>query len=120
VIRVTLGRPAGVDHVSGVVGAAVAKALAEATVRRVRARVDHPATRGLSVRGVNQYAAQVVGSSGGPGRIISRRGRMLGPFQRRYAGSFWLRSVMGVGFGPLIQAEGNRITTKDLDLNLTV
>ena len=119
-LRVTLGRPAGVDHVSGVVGAALAKALAEATLKRVRARVDHAAVQALTVRGVNQYAAQIIGSRGGPGRIISRRGRMLGPFQRRYAGSFWLRSVMGVGFGPLIQAEGSRITANDLDLTLAV
>jgi len=130
VLRVTLGRPSGVDHVSGVVGAALAKALAEATLKRVRARVDHPALQGLTVRGVNQYAAQIVGSRGGPGRIQSKRtvstGRggqrplMLGPFQKRYAGSYWLRSVMGVGFGPLIAAEGSRITTNDLDLTLAV
>lgn len=86
---------------------------AQATVNRVQDRVKHPAADSLTVRSVNQYSAIITGPRGGPGRIYPVTAQVL-----RFTVSgqvVYARSVNGVGFGPLIAAESQRITLFEID-----
>lgn len=113
-VDVRVGRPRGIRGVDARLGAALAQAVGEETIKRVQKRVDHPAARGLSVSGVNQYRATVRGSRGGPGIIRPVKKKAL----------FWpgarhpVMSVRSKGLGPLIEAEARRVEA--LDVNETI
>lgn len=113
-VRVRFGNPQGVAGVSAQIRAEVIKRIGEATIDRVQARVDHPATRTLTARGVNQWSVDISGPRGGPGIIRPRRAKAL-RFTPKGGGVVFAKSVRGVGFGPLISAEAARVTADELD-----
>lgn len=115
-VRVKVGRPdaAKVADVTAQMSADIVKALGEGVIERVQKRVQHPAADALQVTGVNQNAALISGPRGGPGIIRPIRAKAL-RFQWRGATRFF-KSVRGVGLGPLIQAEANRLADSDVVL----
>lgn len=110
-LRVQFGRPSGAEALQAKVSAALTTALAESVVERVQDRVRHPAAQTLRVVSVNQYAARIVGTRGGPGPIYPVRARAL-RFHWRGRVRFASR-VDGAGFLPLIMAEGSRLGSRD-------
>lgn len=115
-VRVKVGRPdaAKVASVTASMSADIVKALGEGVIERVQKRVDHPAADALQVTGVNQNAALISGPRGGPGIIRPIRAKAL---RFSWKGSTWFRaSVRGVGLGPLIEAEANRLADSDVVL----
>lgn len=94
------------------VRAAVTKAVAQATVDRVQARVSHPATAALKAVGINQYQAEIRGPRGGPGIIRPVHASVL--VFTVGGKKVFAKHVRGVGFGPLIEAEAKRVTTSDV------
>jgi hypothetical protein len=111
-IRVRVGRARGYRDDMAKIEAATVKAIAEETLKRAKRRVDHPAMDTLVAKGVNQHTAEIVGTRGGPGIILPQRKKAL----------WWtgaahpVSHVMGVGFGPLLHAEAQRIIDLDIDL----
>lgn len=112
-VQLRFGSPKGVADVAAQIRSQVIVRAAEATVNRVRDRIQHPAADALRVRSVNQYSALIDGPRGGPGRIYPVRARVL----RFQVGgqTVFARSVNGVGLGPLIAAESQRITLFEID-----
>ena len=96
------------------VRAAVTKAVAQATIRRVQRRTSyHPAAMTLRARGINQWQAEIRGSRGGPGIIRPVRAKAL---VFVWHGSLrFFNSVRGVGLGPLIEAEALRVETRNIN-----
>lgn len=115
-VRVTVGRPdaAKTANVTAQVSADIVKALGEAVIERVQKRVNHPAADSLTVTGINQNAAAISGPRGGPGIIRPVRAKAL-RFQWNGAIRFFTH-VNGVGLGPLIGAEANRLADSDVVL----
>lgn len=124
VVRVKVGRPDAVKlaQVEAQVSADLVKALGEAVIERVRKRVNHPAADALTVTGINQNAAVIGGPRGGPGIIRpvkGRTGRNGRPPALQFVwqgGTHYFASVNGVGLGPLIEAESNRLADSDVVL----
>lgn len=100
------------EQIGAAVGAQLARGIAEQVVQRVQSRVSHPAARTLRAVGVNQYAATISGSRGGPGIIRPIRAKAL-RFPGRGGGIVFAKSVNGAGLLPLIVAEGERISNDD-------
>lgn len=108
-VRIRFGNPKGVADVAAQIRAQVIEQVAQATVERVQARVDHPAAQTLRARSVNQWSAEIDGPRGGPGPIRPVRARAL-----RFVASgavVFAKRVMGTGLGPLIEAEAKRVST---------
>jgi len=114
--RVKLGSARGLAATDARLSAAVSKALADEAVKRVRARVKHPATAALRTQGTNQWSATIAGPRGGPGPIVPVRAKAL---RFNPGGGFIFRTrVQGAGLGPLIEAETRRV--RELFLNITI
>lgn len=114
-VQLRFGNPRGVADVAAQIRGQVILRAAQATVNRVQDRVKHPAAESLSARLVNQYSAVIDGPRGGPGLIRPVRAKML---RFQVAGqTVFARQVQGVGLGPLIAAESQRITLFELDVN---
>lgn len=111
-VGVRFGRPQGAEQVAASLGAQLSIALAEAVVERVQKRVNHPAADTLQAVGVNQYAADVRGTRGGPGIIRPVHAKAL----RFVVGGrvVFAKKVDGAGLLPLIVAEGSRISQSDV------
>lgn len=110
-VRVRFGRPEGAREVEALIGAQLTAAMAETVVAKVKARVNHPAADSLQAVSVNQYAADIRGSRGGPGIIRPVRAKAL----RFVVGGrvVFAKQVNGAGLLPLIVAEGSRISQTD-------
>lgn len=117
-VRVVVGRPDAVKvaQVSAQVSADVVKALGEGVIKRVQERVKHPAADALTTQGVNQNAAVISGPRGGPGVIKPVRAKVLAFNWPKAGGKVFFASVNGVGLGPLIEAEANRLAESDVVL----
>lgn len=114
--RVKLGSARGLAATDARLSAAVSKALADEAIKRVRTRVNHPATRALRSQGTNQWSATISGPRGGPGPIVPVRAKAL---RFNPGGGFIFRTrVRGAGLGPLIEAETQRV--RELFLNITI
>lgn len=114
--RVKLGSARGLAATDARLSAAVSKALADEAIKRVRGRVNHPATRALRSQGTNQWSATISGPRGGPGPIVPVRAKAL-----RFdpgGGVIFRKRVRGAGLGPLIEAETQRV--RELFLNITI
>ena len=117
-VRVVVGRPDAVKvaEVTAQVSADVVKALGQGVIERVQKRVQHPAADALQVAGINQNAAAISGPRGGPGIIRPVRARVLAFNWPKAGGDVFFASVNGVGLGPLIEAEANRLAESDVVL----
>lgn len=111
-VRVRVGRPQGARAVDDYVNAQIVRLVAEETINRVQRRVDHPAADSLSVTGINQFRADISGPRGGPGIIRPIRAKAL-RFVPKSGGVVFAKYVRGVGLGPLIEAEANRVDNID-------
>ena len=110
-VRVRFGRPEGAEQVQAAIGAQLSKGLAEAVIQRVKARVNHPAADTLQAVGVNQHAADIRGTRGGPGIIRPVRAKAL---RFEVGGTIvFAKKVNGAGLLPLIVAEGARLSQRD-------
>lgn len=116
-VSVKVGRPdaAKTADVTAQLSADLVKALGEAVIERVRARVNHPAADALTVSGVNQNAALIGGPRGGPGVIRPVKAKAL-RFTSKSGGIVFAKSVNGVGLGPLIESEANLLAETDVIL----
>lgn len=108
----------------------VARAVGEATIRRVRKRIqDHPAgveaANGMTVEsGFGQ--ATIVSQHGNPGVIPARRDAQ--GFSRWGKRFMWwpgarhpVRFVRNYkGLRPLLEAEMSRVTTSEIDVDITI
>lgn len=112
-VQLRFGNPKGIADVAAQIRSQVIVRAAEATVNRVKDRVKHPAADSLSVRAINQYSCLITGPRGGPGPIYPVRAKAL-RFQTGGVTVF-AKKVNGVGFGPLIAAESQRITLFEID-----
>ena len=117
-VRVVVGRPDAIKvaEVTAQVSADVVKALGDGVIQRVRKRVNHPAADALTVQGINQNAAVISGPRGGPGIIKPVKARVLAFNWPKAGGDVFFASVNGVGLGPLIEAEANRLAESDVVL----
>lgn len=109
---VRVGRPKDIGFTAPRIEAATIKRIAEVAVERLQADIKHPAARTLSVKGINQHAAEISGTRGGPGTIIPVRKKAL-----HWSGAAHpVSHVRGVGFEPKLSAEINRINVLDIDV----
>lgn len=107
-VQLKFGDPQGVAGVASQIRAQLIQEIGEETISRVRSRAPHPATYALRVAGVNQWSAEISGPRGGPGMIYPVRAKAL-RFVPKGGGVVYAKRVRGVGFGPLIEAEANRV-----------
>lgn len=116
-VSVKVGRPdaAKVADVTAQISADIVKALGQGVIDQVRKRVNHPAADALTVAGINQNAAIISGPRGGPGVIKPVKAKAL-RFTPKSGGVVFAASVNGVGLGPLIEAEANRLADGDVVL----
>lgn len=117
--RIRVGKPKGIGRVSDKLGAMLSIEAAEATVRRVQDRMEgHPASMRLEAVGVNQYTASIRGVW--PGGVI--RPRVKKALANRSTGFGPVAIVRNhPGLGPLVEAEGNRVTQNDYTVpNVTI
>lgn len=83
-------------------------------MHRVQERVKHPAAETLTVRPVNQWSCEIDGPRGGPGPIYPVRAKVL-RFVGKSGSVVFANKVQGVGLGPIIGAESQRITLFEID-----
>lgn len=112
-VRVRFGRPEGMREVEAALGAQLTRAMAETVIERVKSRVKHPAADSLVAVGVNQHAADIRGTRGGPGIIRPVRAKAL-RFVSRSGQVVFAKEVNGAGLLPLIVAEGERVSQTDV------
>lgn len=99
-ITVRVGRPKDLGFTSDRVAAATIKGIAEEAVRQIQVEIQHPATRTLRARGINQHVAEISGTRGGPGVIIPVRKKAL-----HWSGAQHpVKRVRGVGFEPKLSS----------------
>lgn len=115
-VQIRFGNPKGIADVAEQIRSQVIVRAAQATVNRVQDRVKHPAADSLTVRPVNQWSCLIDGPRGGPGPIYPVRAKAL-RFTPKGGGVVFANKVNGVGFGPLIAAESQRITLFEIDAN---
>lgn len=114
-VSVRYGNPRGVSDVAAQIRAQIIVRAAQATIDRVQDRVNHPAADSLRTRPINQWSCLIDGPRGGPGMIYPVNARVLA---FTVGGTtVFARKVNGVGLGPLIAAESQRITLSDLDVS---
>lgn len=111
--RVTFGNPRGIADVAAQIRSQIIERAAQATINRVKDRVNHPAADSLTTRPINQWSCEIAGPRGGPGLIVPVRAQVL---RFTVAGeTVFARKVNGAGLGPLIAAEAQRITLFEID-----
>lgn len=112
-VQIRFGNPKGIADVASQIRGQVIVRAAQATINRVQDRVHHPAADTLQVRPINQWSCEIDGPRGGPGPIYPVKAQVLA---FTVAGSqVFARKVQGVGLGPLIAAESQRITLFEID-----
>lgn len=112
-VQLRFGNPAGIADVAAQIRGQVIVRAAQATITRVQDRVQHPAADSLTVRPINQFSCEIDGPRGGPGPIYPVNAQVLA---FKVAGEqVFARKVQGVGLGPLIAAESQRITLFEID-----
>lgn len=112
-VNLRFSNPRGIADVAEQIRSQIIERAAKATINRVQNRVQHPAADALRTRRVNQWSCLIEGPRGGPGPIVPVKGKAL-----RFVtgGSVVFASrVNGVGLGPLIEAESQRITLFEID-----
>jgi hypothetical protein len=112
-VSLKFGNAKGIADVAAQIRGQIIERAAQATINRVQDRVKHPAADSLRTRKVNQWSCLIEGPRGGPGPIYPVKAKVLA-FQ--VAGqTVFARQVQGVGLGPLIAAESQRITLFEID-----
>lgn len=106
--RLSFGTPSGLRGLDAKLSAYVSKAVAEEALRKVRRRVNHPATTALKATGTNQWSARISGPRGGPGPIYPVRAQAL-RFVPKGGSVVFARRVNGAGLGPLIESETRKV-----------
>lgn len=112
-VTLKFGNPRGIADVANQIRSQIIVRAAQATLARVQDRVQHPAAEALTVRPINQWAAEIDGPRGGPGPIYPVSAKAL-----RFVVNgtvIFARKVNGAGLGPLIAAEAGRITLFEID-----
>jgi hypothetical protein len=113
-VQLRFGNARGISDVAAQIRGQIIERAAQATINRVQDRVKHPAAETLHTRPVNQWSCLIEGTRGGPGPIYPVRAKVL-RFSPKGGGVVFANKVEGVGFGPLIAAESQRITLFEID-----